>query len=393
MKSRYLALLGLILVVFASQAIWVTYSPILTSVAALTSSSDFSIGLLAIIYPIFFLILTIPVGLLLDRNFKLWLTVGSALTFASGSLRLLSPNNYGWLLFFQILGAIGQPFSLNAFALFSSTYFEKRKTLVISALSFSMYLGTIFSLAMGEYLYKIGGLHTVFLPTSIIAAAGIVLFVVGVIGLEGRKPSENSFVLREMRFAIREKNLWVLGVILGLGVAAYDNLSTWLQPVLQTVNLGDIAGTVVAITLILGLVGILVIPNIVSRRESRTMYLRVVAILVFLSFLTLAFVSSKLTLYTVLPASGFIMLPAYPIIMEWISKFYAKSRQGVASGFMAFISRIFSVVFTLSAIVVIATVTYYFVFLAMLILVAALFTFLLPKDRTVLAQASTAAEE
>ena len=383
MKSRFLTLIGLILIVFVSQDIWVTYSPILTNVAHITGVSDGSIGLLAIIYPIFFLILTIPVGILLDKNFKLWLAVGSVLTFASGAFRIFAPHTYVWLFGFQMLGAIGQPFSLNAFALFASTYYEKRKTMTISLLSFSVYLGTIFSLAAGEYFYNLGGLHTVFLPTAIISVVGIVLFLVGILGLEGRKPEENVSIYREMKYAVRQKNLWVLGVILGLGVAAYDNLSTWLQPVMQTIGMGQVAGTVVALTLILGLIGILIIPNAITKRDLRTIYLRFVATVVFLIFVALAFAASKITLYVLLPMSGFVMLPAYPIIMEWISKFYAKSRQGIATGFMAFVSRIFSVVFTLSALVVIASVAYYFLFLAALILGAVLFTWFLPRDKRV----------
>ena len=383
MKSRFLTLIGLILIVFVSQDIWVTYSPILTNVAHITGVSDGSIGLLAIIYPIFFLILTIPVGILLDKNFKLWLAVGSVLTFASGAFRIFAPHTYVWLFGFQMLGAIGQPFSLNAFALFASTYYEKRKTMTISLLSFSVYLGTIFSLAAGEYFYNLGGLHTVFLPTAIISVVGIVLFLVGILGLEGRKPEENVSIYREMRYAVRQKNLWVLGVILGLGVAAYDNLSTWLQPVMQTIGMGQVAGTVVALTLILGLIGILIIPNAITKRDLRTIYLRFVATVVFLIFVALAFAASKITLYVLLPMSGLVMLPAYPIIMEWISKFYAKSRQGIATGFMAFVSRIFSVVFTLSALVVIASVAYYFLFLAALILGAVLFTWFLPRDKKV----------
>ncbi|MCL6002350.1 MAG: MFS transporter [Thermoplasmatales archaeon] len=383
MKSRFLTLVGLILIVFVSQAIWVTYSPILTNVAQISGVSDGSIGLLAIIYPIFFLILTIPVGILLDKNFKLWLTVGSILTFASGAFRIFSPHAYIWLLGFQVLGAIGQPFSLNAFALFASTYFEKRKPITISMLSFSVYLGTIFSLAAGEYFYNLGGLHMVFLPTALISVVGIVLFLVGILGLEARKPEENVSVYKEMKYAVRQRNLWVLGVILGLGVAAYDNLSTWLQPVIQTIGMGQVAGTVVALTLILGLVGILILPNVVTRKDLRTIYLRIVAAVVLLIFVALAFVASKVTMYALLPISGFIMLPAYPIIMEWISRFYAKSRQGIATGFMAFVSRIFSVVFTLSALVVISSVTSYFLFLSALILGAVVFTWFLPRDKKV----------
>ena len=383
MKSRFLTLLGLILIVFVSQDIWVTYSPILTNVAQITGVSSGAVGLLAIIYPIFFLALTLPVGILLDKNFKFWLTVGSVLTFASGAFRIFSPHTYIWLLTFQIFGAIGQPFSLNSFALFASSYFEKRKSLTISGLSFSVYVGTIFSLAAGEYLFKLGGLHMVFLPTAIISLIGIVLFLVGIITLEARQPEEKTSVVREMSYAVKQKNLWILGVILGLGVAAYDNLSTWLQPVIQTIGMGQVAGTVVALTLILGLVGILIIPNMITKRDLRTIYLRIVATVVFLIFVVLAFVASKITLYGLLPLSGFVMLPAYPIIMEWISKFYVKSHQGIATGFMAFVSRIFSVVFTLSALVVIASVTYYFLFLAVLIFGAVIFTILLPRDKVV----------
>ena len=105
---------------------------------------------------------------------------------------------------------------------------------------------------------------------------------------------------------------------------------------------------------------------------------------VFLIFVAIAFSASKLALYGLLPISGFIMLPAYPIIMEWISRFYTKNHQGAATGFMTFISRIFSVVFTLSALVVISSFSYYFLFLAALIFGAVLFTWVLSTDKNVI---------
>jgi major facilitator 4 family protein len=383
MKSKILALSGLIIIVFVSQAIWVTYSPILTNVATLIGTSIGLVGLLAIIYPIVFLVMTIPAGLLLDKNFKLWLSFGSILTFAGGALRIVLPHTYISLLTFQLLGAIGQPFLLNSFALFASKYYEKRKSLVISVLSFSMYLGTIFALGAGEFFYKSGGLYYVFLPTAVLSVVGIVLYLAGLNKLEGKQSGSTIPTIKGMKFAIKQRNLWVLGIILGLGVAAFDNLSTWLQPVLQTINLGGSAGTVVALTLIVGLVGILILPTLVSKMQFRTFYLRGAALAVLLIFVTLGFLTSRVTLYFLLPVGGLVMLPAYPIINEWISKFYSTDKQGVASGFMAFVSRVLSVVFTLSALVVLSTVEGYFLFLAVLILGAAIFTFLLPMDKGV----------
>lgn len=384
MKYKLLAIVGLALLIFVSEDIWVTYSPILTDVAQIAGVGIGAVGILAIIYPIVFLILTVPVGILLDRNFKLWLTVGSILTFAAGTFRLILPHTYIWLLTSQVIGAIGQPFLLNSFALFASTYSEGRKPMVISGLSFSMYLGTIFPLAAGYYFYNKGGLDMVFLPTALISVVGMALFMVGILGLETRKSEQTVSVFGDMNYAIRQKNLWILGVILGLGVAAFDNLSTWLQPVLQIIKIGDVAGTVVALTLILGLVGILIIPNFIAKRNGRTIYLRVASMAVFLIFVAIAFSASKLALYGLLPISGFIMLPAYPIIMEWISRFYTKNHQGAATGFMTFISRIFSVVFTLSALVVISSFSYYFLFLAALIFGAVLFTWVLSTDKNVI---------
>lgn len=383
MKTRLLPLAGLVCIVFVSQAIWVTYSPILTDVSKILGVSQGSMGLLAIIYPIFFLVLTIPSGVLIDKNFKLWLTAGSVLTFAGGTLRVFSPHTYSWLFGFQLLGALGQPFLLNSFALFASTYYAEKKPLVISVLSFSVYLGTIFSLAVGEYLYRMGGLRMVFVPTALISVVGIVLFLLGFLGSEQKDPQANTPFLGEIKYVVKQKNLWVLGAILGMGVAVFDNLSTWLQPVVETINIGYVAGTAMAITIMFGLVGILIVPNMVTKRDLRTIYLRIVAIAIFLIFVALAFVASKATLYGLLPLSGFLMLPAYPIIMEWISRFYPKGRQGIATGFMAFVSRIFSVVFTLSALVVIASVTRYFLFLASLIFCVIILTWLLPQDKEV----------
>jgi major facilitator 4 family protein len=381
MKLRYLALIGLTLITFVSQDIWVTYSPILTNVSSLTGTSVSYLGFLAISYPVLFLILTIPSGILLDRNFKLWLSFGAIITMVGGVFRILSPSNYLWLFFFQLLGGIGQPFLLNAFAPFASKYYEKNKPLIISILSFSMYLGTIYSLAVGTYLYKLGGLYLVFLPTSIMAIFGIVLYLFGIKSIENKRSIENIKLLNEMKYAIKQKNLWLLGIVLGLGVATFDNISTWLQPVLNTVGMGNISGTVVAFTMIIGLIGIMIFPNIVAMKNLRTIYLRIIVILIFLFFISLAFEISRTALYVLLPISGFLMLPAYPIIMEWISKFYDKSRQGIASGFMALVSRVFSVIFTVFAVFVIMNVTSYFVYLAILILGASIFTFLLPKDK------------
>jgi hypothetical protein len=52
---RALLTIGFILIVFASQAVWVTFSPVLTQASQEINVSVEMLGLLAITYPIFFL--------------------------------------------------------------------------------------------------------------------------------------------------------------------------------------------------------------------------------------------------------------------------------------------------------------------------------------------------
>ncbi|MCE4628370.1 MAG: MFS transporter, partial [Desulfurococcales archaeon] len=143
MARRSLLLAGLALTIFASQAIWITFSPVGSLVSRELGVSKEEVGLLAITYPVFFLVLTIPSGLLLDRGFKKWLSIGVYLTVLGGILRLALPHNYYWLMACQLLGALGQPFLLNSFAPFASRVYPERRETVVSLLSFAMYLGII----------------------------------------------------------------------------------------------------------------------------------------------------------------------------------------------------------------------------------------------------------
>ena len=221
---KLLLTLGFILITFASQSIWVTFSPVLSNVAEELGVQTALVGYLAVLYPLFFLILTIPSGILLDRNFRFWLTFGSVATFLGGTLRLLMPYSYAWLFSCQLFAAIGQPFLLNGFVPFASRLYEKKRALMISIMSLLMYLGTIFALATGYYLYTAGGVEMLIVPSAIISIAGILLFLAGIL-LIGQDLSATGFAFK-IRDVVGKRDLWLLGCILGLGVAVFDSLAT-----------------------------------------------------------------------------------------------------------------------------------------------------------------------
>ena len=374
---RLALMLGLALAVFANQNIWVTFSPVVTNASSILGVSVTLVGFLAITYPIFFLLLTVPSGILLDKNFKLWLGLGATLTFVGGVGRLANTSSYTWLLVCQLFGALAQPFLLNGFVPFATRVYEARRAFVISMLSLSMYLGTIFALASGVALYNAGGVLYMAIPPAAISGVGLLLFVGGIQAVEA-KPVEVKML--NLRSVVRRRDLWIIGVILGLGVAAFDNLSTWLEPALQPVGLESVAGDAVAVAIIVGLVGVVLIPSRISARNLRTRYLRLVIPIVTILFALLAFVATRITLFVFLGIGGFIMLPAYPIIMDWIGKFHEKDVQGSATGLVGLVSRVISVSLTLAAAWFIFSTTVYFAFLTVALFMAFVFSMVLPKD-------------
>ncbi|WP_230972447.1 MFS transporter [Archaeoglobus neptunius] len=374
---RGLLTLGFIFIVFASQAVWVTFSPVLTLASQDLNVSVELLGLLAVTYPVFFLILTIPSGLLLDRDFKKWFLFGSLMTFFAASGRLLS-FNYWWLLVCQLSGALGQPFLLNAFVPYSSQLYGERRAAVISALSLSMYLGTVFALATGLKLYTLGGLDMLILPAAAMSILGILLVLISIRGVEFRRAEEFEF--RQFGSVLKRKDLWILGAILGFGVATFDNLATWLQPALRSVGLERVAGDAVAIAIVMGLLGVAMIPQRIAKRNLRTIYMRAITPLIALFFVILIFAINDIVLFAFLGISGFLMLPAYAIIMDWIGKFCKGEVHGSATGFVGLTSRAISVALTLGAMYFIGSAELYFSYLTVPITIAFILTLLLPND-------------
>jgi len=381
--SRPILLAGLALSTFASQAIWVTYAPVTSIVAEELGVSKEAVGALAIVYPVLFLALTVPSGILLDRNFRLWLSVGVVLTGLAGALRLLYPRSYAWLMACQVMAGIGQPFLLNSFALFASRMYPEKRDAAVSVLSFAMYLGIIYALGTGYYIYTRMGLEALNLPVAAVSVAGLLLYLpaTGILASEGGTRASGYRVLGGLRSLSRRRDLWLLGILLGLGVALFDNMSIWLEAALAPAGLSDVAGISMAMALLAGLAGVAVIPSRVARAGKRAAYIRLAAFTATMIYATLALVAGKVTVQILIPIAGLVMLPGYPIIMEWISTFYERDLQGKAAGIIGLISRVFTVVLASAAVAFLSGPTHYFAFLASLSAVAVLVALLLPSDR------------
>jgi predicted MFS family arabinose efflux permease len=111
--SRWTAIVGYSLVGAATQLVWLNFAGVTTVAASHYGVSESAIGWLAQVFPLLYVVLAIPCGLLLDRWFRAGLIAGAVLTGLGALVRLIG-DDYGWLLAGQLIASIAQPLVLNA---------------------------------------------------------------------------------------------------------------------------------------------------------------------------------------------------------------------------------------------------------------------------------------
>jgi MFS family permease len=95
------------LVCAATQLLWLTYAAITTETARHYGVSMSAVGWLAEIFPLLYVVLAVPAGILLDRWFRRSLAAGGALV-AMGGLMRLGGDTFAWAMGGQIVVAVAQ---------------------------------------------------------------------------------------------------------------------------------------------------------------------------------------------------------------------------------------------------------------------------------------------
>ena len=85
----------------ANQLLWLTYAPVTTDAARHYGVSEEAIGWLSQVFPLLYVVLAIPAGVMLDRHFRPSLLAGAWLTALGGavpvSFRFTAESNSSFL--------------------------------------------------------------------------------------------------------------------------------------------------------------------------------------------------------------------------------------------------------------------------------------------------------
>ena len=329
-----------------TQLLWLTFAAIDTDSAKVLHVDVGTVGDLAAIFPLIYVVLALPVGRWLDARFAHALAIGAVLTGAGAIIRVFGPSSFGVQFAGQVVIAAGQPFVLNSITKVAARYFpQHERATAISIASVALFIGILASVLIAAPLFSAGGLSlviTVEAVPSVISAALVLL----ALRVPAMYPDDVSTAV-SMRWLIKDRFMWQLAGLIFIGMGVYNAVATWLQPVLANFGEGGAAGNLIAVLTAGGIVGAAVVPAIVAARNQRRAML-----VVALAFSAVAFAATDVRHDVVwlgvwFFATGFAIMACLPVVLDWSAIHAGMAREGAAAGFLLMAGNLGGVVLVL----------------------------------------------
>ncbi|MEU4193589.1 MFS transporter [Kribbella sp. NPDC026611] len=343
-RSRWLAIVGYSLVGAATQLVWLNFAGITTVASSRYGVSESAIGWLAQVFPLLYVVLAIPCGLVLDRWFRSALLAGAVLTAAGACVRLIG-DDFGWLLAGQLIASVAQPLVLNAVTGITGRYLpEKNRPTGIAIGTASIFAGMVIAFLLSAIFTTAASIPTMLTITAAFCAGSALVLAIAirhpgpfelpteaVPGLHpgspapAHSPHPNRSALATTWGDPLIRRLCILAIFpFGVFVA----MSTFAQALLEPAGVtGGTASTILLVNVIAGVLGSATIPILVVRRHAESTLLVVSLTATAAACVLLALAPGVLTGFVAITLIGLLLLPALPIVLELVER-----RTGEAEG-------------------------------------------------------------
>lgn len=333
---RWIVLFSYALTGLLSQLVWLTFAPILSTTAQTFNVSQAEIGNLSLVFPLIYIIISIPAGYIIDSHgFRKAVLLGTGFLAVFGLLRAFAPN-FTFLLIFQTLAAIGQPFIMNSVSKLVKGWFpEKEAGLATGLGSLSLFLGMIAGLVLTPLLIELFPLYSVLLIYGIFSMLifGIFYFL----GKESPKRiTEKEYVtFSEFTKVFKNRNIILLSAMFFIGIGVFTAFTTWIEPIMNGLILNtDSAGLLGGLMIIGGIIGSIVIPAISDKHKNHKKTLTISLLLSAILWYGLTILHDPtLIILTILPL-GFFFMSTLPVGLELSAESVEKKYVGIANSIL-----------------------------------------------------------
>jgi MFS family permease len=325
-----------------TQMFWLNFTGIDTYIEKNLGISAMSTGYLAMIFPLVYLVLSLPAGMLIDRKgFKFGIGIGALFTGVFSLFRLVAPSSYPVLLVSQLGIAIGQPFVLNGITKLVVTWFpRKEEGTAVGLGSLALFIGMIVGLGLTPFWVESRGFNSMMLVYSLMGVLGSLLFFILARSQPpspSREPEEAGISLRTgIRSVLHYRDFLMLGGVALIGIGVFNGLATWIEKILNELhNIPMVdAGTISAVLIFSGMLGCVIIPIISDRFQKRKPFLMLAPLVGAICMVILIFQDSfngNLVNGIIL---GFFLLSALPIMLTMSIEITGEKLAGISVAYL-----------------------------------------------------------
>ncbi|MFC1996405.1 MFS transporter [Chloroflexota bacterium] len=321
------------------QTLWIAYAPISGPAAKFYGVSDLQIGFLAMSFMIAFIPLSIPVAWVIDTyGFKLSVNLGVIMMGFFGIMRGVVGNNFPLVLLSTVGIAVAQPFLLNAWTKVPANWFaiEERAT-AVGLITLANLVGTALGMVLTPILVESMPIPTVQLIYGVVAALSALLFIL----LARENPPTppcppgqevRALMLDGLKHALKVKSFWFVLLVSFIGLGIFNGITTWVENIIRTRGFTPTdAGTLGALMIVGGLIGAVVIPALSDKQRKRQRYLTIAFTGTLPGLIGLTFASSQILLFLSAFVTGFFLVSAMPISLQYAAEITRPTPEGTSN--------------------------------------------------------------
>ncbi|MBK5093552.1 MAG: MFS transporter [Actinobacteria bacterium] len=348
-RYRWVVLAVFMLVGAITQIMWLNYAPITSNVEKLMNVSEFKVGLLATMFPLLYIPISIPAGIIIDKKgFRFAVMLGAFLTAGFSFLRLFA-GNYPLVLIGMIGIAIGQPLVLNSITKTVAVWFPAEESALATGLAtLSLFIGMLIVLPLTPALLgknpTLGSLRFVVLVYSIVAVAGAVLFAIFAKAKPPKPPKRLEVDLQSEEAAINWASLGkifslynfrLLCVLILVGNGVFIGILQLIEKILKPKGIStDTAGIIGGVMVFAGVLGCIVIPTISDKMMRRKPFIILAACVATPCIFLIGALKGTAVIFVLGGITGFFLFAAFPLVLAFGEETTGKALTGTATAIL-----------------------------------------------------------
>jgi predicted MFS family arabinose efflux permease len=327
--AAYTAVVGI------NQMLWLNFGPLLSLVQRRYGVSELAASSLLLVFPLLYVVFSIPAGRLIDRRGYRFAVGAGALVMAAFSCVRIFDGTFAALLLGQVGIAVAQPYLLNAISKLVADWFSEEQGALATGLgTMGIFLGMAAGMAATPALVQVVGLRATMTICAALTCVSAVVFLLVVHGNEQAPPASDA-PSTELRGLLRDRRLLLLFALSFLGLGVFNGLTTWLEQILAPHGIdAERAGLVGGALIVGGIVGAVVIPALSDLARRRQPFLLACAAAAMITVYPLGSSARYPVLLVAGLLHGFFFMPAFALLLEMSSQLAGARSAGAATGLL-----------------------------------------------------------